>query len=46
MEVKHNLDVLIYVNENDIEYKYWILQFVVDDKLSVCLPQLLIEHTE
>lgn len=46
MGIRHNLDVQIFVNEDEIEYNYKIVQFVVDDELSVCLPGLTIEHTE
>lgn len=46
MGIRHKLDVHIYVKEDAIEYKYKILQFVVDDELSVCLPGITIENSE
>lgn len=44
--IKYNIDVQIYVKKDKIEYRYSTFQYVVDDKLSACLPSLFVEYTE
>lgn len=37
---KYNLEVQIYLTKENIEYSIPFIQFVVDDKLSACLPYI------
>lgn len=37
---KYNLEIQIYIDEANIEYTIPIIQFVVDDAISLCLPYI------
>lgn len=37
---KYNLEVQIYLSKEHIKYTIPFIQFIVDDKLSACLPYI------